>query len=75
VIVDDLDIVNAVVVPPKADPPPVVDPDAVLTVAVAAKGLEAVAWRNQEDALFSTTCLDGDAGRSDEVPSVVRRGC
>ena len=45
-IVHDLDIVDAVFPPPKADPPLVVDPDAVLALPVPPKGLEAIAWRH-----------------------------
>jgi hypothetical protein len=48
VVVDDLDVVRVTLRPAQADPPLVVDPDAVLARAVPAQGLEAVARRRLE---------------------------
>jgi hypothetical protein len=48
VVVHDLDVVDAVFPPPKADPPLVVDADAVLTLAASAEGFEAVARRHSQ---------------------------
>jgi len=39
VVIHDLDIVRVSVAPRKADPPAVVDPNAVLAIAVALEGL------------------------------------
>ena len=44
-IVDDLDVVGIAVTPTKANPPLVVDPDAVLSFAVASQGLQSIAGR------------------------------
>jgi len=48
VVVDDLDVVRATLRPAQADPPLVVDADAVLARAVPAQGFEAVAGRRLE---------------------------
>jgi hypothetical protein len=48
VVVHDLDVVGAVRRPPEADPPLVVDPDAVLPVAVTPQRFEAVARRDAQ---------------------------
>src|ERR1700754_2951626 len=46
VVVHDLDVLGAGVGPGEADPPLVVDPDAVLTLAVTPENLQPVAgWR------------------------------
>jgi hypothetical protein len=47
-IVGDLDVVSAVVLPHEADAPPVVDPDAVLPRAAASEQLEAVPGRDPQ---------------------------
>ena len=43
-IVDDLHVVGVPAVPPETDPPPLVDPDAVLSRPLARKFLEPVPW-------------------------------
>ena len=47
-IVDDLDFVRGSILPDKAEPPLIVDPDAVLSDPVAFQGLQAIAWRHPE---------------------------
>jgi hypothetical protein len=47
-IIDDLDIVSVALAPHETDSPLIVDPDAVLTLAVAAKLLQPVAGRNPQ---------------------------
>ena len=42
-IVDDLDIVRTPILPSKADPPPVIDANAMLTLPVSGELLEAIA--------------------------------
>jgi len=46
VVVYDLDIPCFTLVPLKADPPLIIDADAVLTASITMQGFEAVAWRN-----------------------------
>jgi hypothetical protein len=46
VIVDDLDVVGAIVPPREAHTPLIVDPYAVLTAAIGTKGLESIARRD-----------------------------
>jgi hypothetical protein len=47
-IIDDLDLVRAPLIPAEADPPSFVDTDAVLTLSVTLQSLGAVAgWRGQ----------------------------
>lgn len=47
-VVDDLNVVRVAVRPPKADPPLIVDPDAVLSSTIAAQLLEPIAWRRPQ---------------------------
>jgi hypothetical protein len=47
-IVDDLDIVGRSIMPPKANPPLLVDPDAVLPAPLTLQSLEPVAWRHPQ---------------------------
>jgi len=47
-IVDDLDVKGVTVTPPETDPPLLVDPDAVLALAIAFQSLELVRARNQK---------------------------
>jgi len=47
-IVSDLDVVSVAFSPPKAHPPLIVDPDAVLSLAILRELLEPVAWRNPQ---------------------------
>jgi len=47
-IVNDLDLVRITISPPKADPPLVVDPNAMLSRAIAFELLEPVPWRHAE---------------------------
>jgi hypothetical protein len=44
VVVNDLDVFEASIGPTKADPPLVVDTDAVLPYPITFQGLEAVSW-------------------------------
>jgi len=46
VVVHDLDVVRIAAVPSEADPPLVVDPDAVLACAIAAQPFQAVSRRH-----------------------------
>jgi hypothetical protein len=46
VVVYDLDIPCFTLVPLKADPPLIIDANAVLTASITMQGFEAVAWRN-----------------------------
>jgi hypothetical protein len=47
-VVNDLDVLGASSGPAEADPPLVVDPDAVLTLPIAAKGLKPISrWHAQ----------------------------
>jgi hypothetical protein len=48
VIIHDLNIVGVAVPPPKADTPPIVDPDAVLPSTVSRQFLEPVARRHSQ---------------------------
>jgi hypothetical protein len=48
VVVDDLDFVCVSIRPSEADPPLVVDPDAVLSSAIAFEGLEPISWRRHQ---------------------------
>ena len=48
VIINDLNVVGIAVVPSKADPPLIVDPDAVLTGSVALELLEPISWRHSQ---------------------------
>jgi hypothetical protein len=43
-IVDDFDIVRVAVLPAKTNPPLIVDPDAVLTLAIPFQGFEPISW-------------------------------
>jgi len=54
-VVDDFDIVRFVLGPDEADPVLVVDPNAVLALAIAREGLEAVAGRDPGDRRGSAT--------------------
>ena len=47
-VVNDLDLVRITVLPPKADPPLVVDPDTVLSDPIALELLEPVARRDTQ---------------------------
>lgn len=47
-VIDDLDLFGAVLAPNKADPPLIVDSDAVLTAAIASQGFESVPRRRAE---------------------------
>ncbi len=47
-VVNDLDVVRIAIRPAKANPPLVVDPDTVLSSAVALELLEPVPWRHTE---------------------------
>ena len=47
-VIDDLHILDLVIAPYEADPPLVIDADAVLSGPRAAQGFEAVAWRDAE---------------------------
>jgi hypothetical protein len=44
VIIDNLDLESVSVLPPEADPPLVVDSDAVLTRTIASQGFQPVPW-------------------------------
>ncbi len=47
-IIDDLDVEGVLVAPPKADPPSIVDPDAVLSLTFSHEFLQPVAgWESQ----------------------------
>jgi len=46
VVVHDLDLVRIAAMPPEADPPLVVDPDAVLACAITAQPFQAVSGRH-----------------------------
>ena len=47
-IVGDLDVIRVALFPSKADPPSVVDPNAVLALAIPFERLQAVSrWRHQ----------------------------
>jgi hypothetical protein len=48
VVIDDLDIGRIAIPPAEADPPLVVDPDAVLTLAVSVESLQSIPRRNAE---------------------------
>jgi hypothetical protein len=43
-IVDDFDIVRVAVLPTKTNPPLIVDPHAVLTLAIPFQGFEPISW-------------------------------
>ena len=45
-VVNDLDVMRVAILPAKADPPLIVDPDTVLSSAIALELLEPVARRN-----------------------------
>lgn len=45
-VVNDLDLFRLVFGPNKADPVLIVDPDAVLAMAIARQALQSVPWRN-----------------------------
>jgi hypothetical protein len=47
-IVDDLDVKDIAVFPAKADPPLIIDADAVLPLALALESFEPISWRNPE---------------------------
>jgi len=47
-IISDFDIMGIGADPSEADPPLVIDTDAVLSPPVAAQGLQSVRWRNPE---------------------------
>ena len=47
-IVDDFDLKGVSVAPAEADPPLVVDPDAVLPFALARQAFQPIAWRGRE---------------------------
>ena len=48
VVIDDFDIVRITFSPFKTDAPLVIDPDAMLSFAVALQGLQPVAWRHPQ---------------------------
>jgi hypothetical protein len=48
VVIDDLDFVDAVFPPHEAEPPSIIDPNAVLTPAIAFERLQAISWRDPE---------------------------
>jgi hypothetical protein len=48
VIIDDLNLTSVAPAPYKAEPPPIVDPDAVLASAAAMQFLQAIAGRNSQ---------------------------
>jgi len=47
-ILADLDVVGVPVLEPEADPPPVVDRDRILALAIAPQPMQPVAWGNLE---------------------------
>jgi hypothetical protein len=46
VVINDRDVVRIAILPAEADPPSVIDADAVLPHSVALELLEAIAWRD-----------------------------
>jgi hypothetical protein len=46
VVVDDLDILRITLLPSKAHPPLIVDPNAVLSRSIPRQLLEAIPWRH-----------------------------
>jgi hypothetical protein len=48
VVVDDLDICGAAVRPDEADSKLIVDPDRILSLAIAGQSFEAIAWRRSQ---------------------------
>jgi hypothetical protein len=48
VVVNDLHLLWPSIAPPKADPPLVIDSDAVLTGTIALQGFEPIAWRDSK---------------------------
>ena len=48
VIIDDLDVKGVTLTPPETDPPLLVDPDAVLALAIAFQSLELIRARNRK---------------------------
>jgi hypothetical protein len=55
VVIDDLDVVGIPAVPPETHPPPVIDPDTVLSLPVACQRFEAIARRGLEVAQGART--------------------
>jgi hypothetical protein len=45
-VVDDCDIMGRSLAPPEADPPLLVDPNAVLPAALTLESLKPIAWRH-----------------------------
>ena len=54
-IVNNLNVVGITASPEETDPPPVINPDAVLAPAIALKRFQAVAWRSQQIPKGSST--------------------
>jgi hypothetical protein len=84
VIIDDLDIVGAVIAPGETNPPLIIDADRVLPSPVALERFESVAWRRaqvikysgaiQQKKFASRLALDGAIAR-DVLISEKARGC
>ncbi len=53
VVVHDLDVLGSGRRPDEADPPPLVDPDAVLAGPVALERLQVIAWRDTKVVQFA----------------------